>query len=140
MPPPPFHVWRPSRKLRQYAGASLTESSFLLYVFPQWFKPFGTILFSVRNNIVFILRMASFLCCFLFLRSFSFHKVVFIFEVAIFFEVIFNFKLYSFKRLCLLSGYLHFEVNCIFENVILLEVVFVFRILLIYFPNLGSNL
>ena len=24
-----FSLWRPSRKLRQYAGASLTESSFL---------------------------------------------------------------------------------------------------------------
>ena len=27
--PPPFQLWRLSRKLRQYAGASLTESSFL---------------------------------------------------------------------------------------------------------------
>ena len=28
--PPPFHVRRLPRKLRQYAGASLTESSFLI--------------------------------------------------------------------------------------------------------------
>ena len=27
--PPSFHLYRPSRKLRQYAGACLTESSFL---------------------------------------------------------------------------------------------------------------
>ena len=26
-----FQLWRPSRKLRQYAGASLTESSFFLH-------------------------------------------------------------------------------------------------------------
>ena len=28
-----FSLWRPSRKLRQYAGASLTESSFFFNLF-----------------------------------------------------------------------------------------------------------
>ena len=108
-----LYHWYSNKTANKWMGfdSSATQSQ---YFSPNDLSHSEQFLFPVKNNIVIIFRLASFLRCLLFLGFFILYGCLHFWGCHLFwsclqFQVVFNLKVVFIFRLPSLLGYLHFE-------------------------------